>query len=92
MSQEVTGSSEYSSVSDAEPDVQAENMPVEVKTETRAEDLLLAQAAQALTARSPVDDVVDSVFWTVLTSSKSDFGDGGASTDHEHQQRSDTVP
>jgi hypothetical protein len=39
----------------------------------------------------PIDDVVDSVFWTMLTSSKSDFGDGGASIDQEHQQRSDTV-
>jgi hypothetical protein len=27
----------------------------------------------------------------MLTSSKSDLGDGGASTDHEHQQQSDTV-
>jgi hypothetical protein len=52
MSQEVlTASSEYPPASDAEPDVQAENMLVEVKIETRAEDLLLAQAAQALARR-----------------------------------------
>ena len=50
-SQEVTGSSEYSHVSDAETDVQAEDLLVEVKTETRAEDLRLAQATQALTGR-----------------------------------------
>jgi hypothetical protein len=55
----------------------------------QAEDLRLAQVAQKLTSR-PVDDVVAPVLWTVLTSPKSDLGDGGASTDHEHQQQSDT--
>jgi hypothetical protein len=56
--QEVARSSEYSPVSDAEPEEQkvkteakAEDLLVEVKTETRAEDLRLAQAAQALTSR-----------------------------------------
>jgi hypothetical protein len=56
------------------------------------EELLLAQEAQgSKRRRQSVDDVVDPVLWTVLTSSKNDFGDGGASTDHEHQQRSDAV-
>jgi hypothetical protein len=31
-----------------------------------------------------VVDVIASVLWTRLTSSTSDLGDGGASTDHEH--------
>jgi hypothetical protein len=40
-----------SAASDAETGAQAEDLLVEVKTETRAEDLRLAQAAQALTRR-----------------------------------------
>jgi hypothetical protein len=40
-----TGSSEYSPVSDAEPEEQT------AKTEAQAEDLLLAQLTQALTGR-----------------------------------------
>jgi hypothetical protein len=57
------------------------------------EELLLAQEAQgSKRRRQSVDDVVDPVLWTALTSAKNDFGDGGASTDHEHQQRSDAVP
>ena len=59
-----TGSSEYSPVSDAEqesqgvtsssecsPDSDAEPEEQKVKTEAQTEDLLLAQAAQALTSR-----------------------------------------
>jgi hypothetical protein len=61
-------------------------------TEARARGVAPSPGGPGIQAASPIDDVVDSVFWTVLTSSKSDFGDGGASTDHEHQQRSDTVP
>ena len=38
-------------------------------------------------ARSPGDDVSASVLWLPFTSSTSDLGDGGASTDHEHQQQ-----
>jgi hypothetical protein len=41
---------------------------------------------------APGDDVVASVLWTLLTSSTSDLGDGGASTDHEHQQQCNAVP
>jgi hypothetical protein len=44
-SQGVTRSSEYSPVSDAEPEFQ------EAKTETQTEDMRLAQSAQALTGR-----------------------------------------
>jgi hypothetical protein len=73
--QGVTGSSEYSPVSDAEPE------PQEVKTEAQAEVLHMARFTQARAHRSSVDDVVDSVFWTVLVSSKSDFGEGGESND-----------
>jgi hypothetical protein len=36
---------------------------------------------------SPGVDVIASVLWTRLTSSTSDLGDGGASTDHENQQQ-----
>ena len=41
---------------------------------------------------SPGDDVSVSVLWLPFTSSTSDLGDGGASTDHEHQQQCNTVP
>ena len=43
-------------------------------------------------ARSSTDDVVASVLWLSFTSSTSDLGDGGASTDHTHQQQCNTVP
>jgi hypothetical protein len=62
-------SSEYSPVSDVEQE------PRKVKTE----DVCMAQAVQGLTAPS-TDDVVDSVPWALLTSSKRDFGDGGESS------------
>jgi hypothetical protein len=39
------------------------------------------------------DDVIASVLWLhIFTSSTSDLGDGGASSDHKHQQQCTTVP
>jgi hypothetical protein len=46
-----SGDEQYSPVSEDEPDAQAKGRPVEVKTETQAEDLRLAQVAQKLTSR-----------------------------------------
>jgi hypothetical protein len=46
-----SGDGQYSPVSEDEPDVQAKERPVEVKTEDQAEDLRLAQVAQKLTSR-----------------------------------------
>jgi hypothetical protein len=47
----VTGSDQYSPVSEDEPDVQAKGRPVEVKTEAQAEDLLMAKVTHQLTRR-----------------------------------------
>jgi hypothetical protein len=65
----VMNSSEYSPVSGREQE------PREIKTEDQAELLRLALTHDT----ASTDGVVELVFWTLLTPSKSDFGGGGGS-------------
>jgi hypothetical protein len=92
MSQEVTGSSEYSPVSDTSQTSRQRDGLWKSRQRPRQRICVWPKPLRrSQVATRVVDDVVDPVLWTMLTSSKSDLGDGGSSTDHEHQQQSDTA-